>query len=185
MYGHQVPSIPQPPPIPIPMPHPTPYNNAYGFNMNSQIPTSNVHGAYPPHSPFPAFGHYQNGALPPPPFPPVPIPNYSAIPQRLTAPVTQVPSPSTLQPHTSLPAKPQTSAQTVSFGQENAHLETIVNVDREDGELSDSELRRDARTTNSSNSSSFNREKGTKRRFDSTTSAALGQMSKSREGNSV
>ena len=150
IYPHQGP----------PVPPSMPYGNAYAFNANAQTPNTAFHGSglhHPPSPAFPAYGQHQNTTVPPPhpPFPSMPIPNYSVLPQRLATSVAQVPSPSTLQPHTSLPPKPPPlSAQIQPIGQASTRSEMIVGADREDGELSDGELRRPGQATKSSGSSS-------------------------------
>ena len=182
-YGIQAPPIPQPQPTPIPISHTIPYSNAYNYSLNTQIPTPNVSsgGIYPiPNSSFPGFGHYQNGALPPPPYPPVPIPTYNNMPQYLSTSVPQVQSPSTLQPHLSLPPKPsQLPTHAISFDKENTHPVTVASTDREDGELSDSELRREFDATNTSDLSSVTKGKDVKRQHGDDVS----RMGGSRKGN--
>ncbi|KAL9114588.1 MAG: hypothetical protein Q9187_007427, partial [Circinaria calcarea] len=137
------------------------YGNAYAFNTNAQTTNPNFHvgGVHPPPSPaFQAYGQQHqniNVPQPPGPFPPMPIPNYPVVPQRLATSVAQVPSPSTLQPHTSLPPKPPPlSAQAQSLGQAGTRSEIMDGADREDGELSDGELHRPGQATHSSVSSS-------------------------------
>ena len=145
VYPHQGPPV-----------HPSmPYGNAYAFNANAQIPNTNFHGSgvHPPPSPaFQGYGQHQNasGSQTHPNFPHMPIPNHSIVPQRIATSVAQVPSPSTLQPHTSLPPKPPPlSAQILPLGQANTRSEIMSGADREDGELSDGEQRRPGQAINS------------------------------------
>ena len=145
MYGRQ----------PLPMAPTVPYNNAYAFNTNTaQTSNINVHGngAYhPPPSPFHAYG--------PPSYPPVAVPNYNAAPQHFSAPVSQASNPAALQPHTSLPPKPPTvMAQTVHLNQRKNSAVAGTTTDREDGELSDGDVKhiRPAKSTGSSSQPSPN-----------------------------
>lgn len=150
VYPHQGPPVP-----PI-----MPYGNAYAFNANAQTPNTNFlgSGVHPPPSPaFQGYGQHQSTSAPPPhpPFPPVPLPSYSNVPQRFATSGAPVPSSSTLQPHTSLPPKPPPlSAQIQSLGQAGTRSEMMFGADREDGELSDGDLHRPGQATKLSSSSS-------------------------------
>ena len=127
-----------------PSQYPGQYDNAYAFKTNNQhINTSVPGGVIPPPPLFSGHGPYSNGRLPPPPYPPVPIPNYGTLLQRQIMADKQVPSPSTLQPHTSLPPRPPTQAA-AAIDKEMGSIATSIPTDgdMEDGELSEGEKSR-------------------------------------------
>ena len=118
------------------------YANQYGYNMNMQIPRvvpGNADGQPSPN--FHNYGNFSHNTLPPPPYPPVPIPNYPIISPRPPPSNSQIVSTSTLQPDTSLPPKP-TSVEVVSRPPvlDSNYSVPSYGRDREDGELSDSEV---------------------------------------------
>lgn len=119
--------------------------NQMAYNNNAQYPGVIPPGndIPPPPSPYHGYGPFSSSRLPPPPFPPTPTPPYVPVAQRLAVPISQTASPSSLQPSSSLPPKPAsgtTEAPKID-GQEKNELLTN-GEDREDGELSDTELRR-------------------------------------------
>ena len=170
MYGRQ----------PLHMAPSVPYNNAYAFNANAQTSNVNVHGngAYhPPPSSFHTYG--------PPSYPPVSVPNYNVAHQHFAAPVSQVLNPTTLQPHTSLPPKPPIAiAQTVPLNQGNTAVVAGTTADREDGELSDGDLKntRATKSTGSSSRPSPEKFRDARKRSTSGIRGNLGKKSQSREG---
>ncbi len=113
------------------------------FQQNSALPEVNHHAfghGGPP--PLPMFGQFGNGSLPPPPYPPIPIPQngFTAYPPPiLTGNEYQSLVPLAPPP----PGSTRPSSRALNINAPNSslsHKHLSVGPDREEGELSDAEL---------------------------------------------
>lgn len=165
---HRMPMYPQQMPHIV---HPSQYANASAYAHNTQYPQAippgnGVHP--PPHPAFYGYAQFPNAALPPPPYPPHPVaPQNYNMPPRISAPVSQVPSPGFFQPHSSLPQRPP-SAPVEVHPVVTTDSPAVVSPDREDGELSEVDVQ--PKTNGSSSTGSHRSERGRKKiRMNQTT----------------
>ena len=99
----------------------------------------------PPITPYPYYANYVSHAangIPPPPFPPIPIPNHNFAPQRSATSIPLPASPGTLSSLAGLPPKPPSPIRPSNGVFEIGVGPVAPGNDREDGELSDAEKRK-------------------------------------------
>jgi hypothetical protein len=134
------------------------YANANAYNHNAHFPHPNTpnNGGPPPPQMYYGYGQFQAGPVPTP-FPPMPMhqPNYT-VPPHAAVPLIRVPSPAIVQPNTTLPPKPMAvlpasiTKATVLTGIPPSNSLVVHSPDREDGEVSDMEVRTASNGTGSS-----------------------------------
>lgn len=125
----------------------THYVNSYAFNANQTSSRSGL-----PQTSYPSYGQTVNGALPPPPFPPIPPLSFAALSQ--THPMLHLHEGSTasIQFQANLPVKPPSvSSVRTDAAPENLQLPTSTISELEDGELSDGEQHSRSKCSTSGN----------------------------------
>lgn len=113
----------------------THYANSYGFNANQTSSRSGL-----PQTSYSGYGQTVNGALPPPPFPPIPPLSFAALAQTHPMLHHHEGSPASIHFQANLPVKPPSvSSIRIDAAPENLQFPTSTISELEDGELSDGE----------------------------------------------
>jgi len=114
--------------------------NSYSFHGNSQVLHPDTFGSGLPHPPFLNLAQFPHGSLPPPPFPPVPIPQHG-FPAQFPIPSQNGNMKSAVENQAQQVNRPGVSSQGSGHRIPQCAYVAGLEGDREEGELSDKDVK--------------------------------------------